>query len=489
MIELSTRKERLEPLILVTFFLGAGLLLASFLPFRFFGNTRLPGFVLLGISAAVLWPEAALVALGGSSIGQTEFILSPFKAPYSGLFFMAGSAMALGIAAWILARCGVFKFRRPQIDWPLLFILVMSTWILCYTAIDYIWVARSYILDYYLIPGVYSGLILWYLFFGQSSDVIRSGKSLLWAILLINVSGLVVNMLVSYGSLSPLLSPYSNFWTISETSQRLSFGGFNEIGIAVEFLAPPVVAAIALLFSSRVPVIVKTIIAGIAVYLGILIMATGTRQAVLGGGAAIMTMLILTDRKQVRRLVVVMIPVLVVAFLVLNALWQRFSVVGVQQIAGLLSPRQLLTTDETTLLRFQYARRDIEAFLQNPVFGQGLSFSGVHNSMGIPPSHNLLTSIAAEVGIIPLIVTIGFLLVTFRSIRRIMLVPKLPGEYRVVLQGLAGLFVFSLVTSMISGRMEGGFGFFGYGTALYFIANQLYGNNADEEKFHDANIL
>ena len=46
----------------------------------------------------------------------------------------------------------------------------------------------------------------------------------------------------------------------------------------------------------------------------------------------------------------------------------------------------------------------------------------------------------------------------------------MPDDTRWVLQGITGLFILNLGTAMISGRLEGGINFFGYGTALYFFA-------------------
>ncbi|MBI5635262.1 MAG: O-antigen ligase family protein [Nitrospirae bacterium] len=466
------RHTNLDRLLMAAVFVGAGLWLYSFLPFQYSGNARLIGPALVGIAFTVVWPEFALVVLGGS-IGHSEFLLSPLRLPYSGVSFVTNALMLLAGAGFILVQRSAFRLARPRMSWPFAFILVLTVWILFYAAIDYVWIAKSLILNYYLISGVFSGLILWYLVFSQTSDVVRSGQSLLWATLVANVGGLVVNMLVTAGSLAPLLNPYSSFWTIGETSGRLSFGGFNENAIAVELLAPPVIVAFAFLFSSRTGVVFKAAIIGLVAILSVLIVATGTRQAVLGGGVALITIILLADRKQLNRSVVGIALGSVVAILVVSEIGTRFSVAGGESIAGLLSPGSLLTSDETVIRRLVYVARDIDAFLQNPLFGQGLGFGSVNNLLGNAASHNVLTSIAVEVGVVPLLTTVGFLGAVFRAVWQIVRTHNLSAEERVVLQGLTGLFMLSLVALMISGRMEGGYWFFGYGVALYFMAGVL----------------
>lgn len=468
--ETVSRHKAFDPFLIAAVFLGVSLYLFSFLPFFYAGNARLIGAALVGIALTVIWPEFALVILGGS-VGHSEFLLSPLKIPYSGFFFMAFAIILSAGAGFILMRRGFYRFFWRKWNWPLVFILVMVTWIVLYMAVDYVWIAKSMILNYYLIAGVFSGLILWYLVFSQSADVFRSGKSLLWATVVVNIGGLILNVFVTTGSLIPLFDPYSSFWTIGETSQRLSFGGFNENTIGVEFLASPAVAAFALLFSAKIRAALKAVLIGIISALGILISATGTRQAILGVGISLIIIILLAKPGQMRRAAIGIAFGLVFALFIISVLGEQFNISGFKQVAGLLSPGRLLA-ETTVSARFIYASRDIESFLQKPLIGQGLGFGAVHNLLDNPTSHNILTSIAAEIGIVPLLATMAFLWAVFRSIWHIFRLRHLSSEQSVVFQGLSGLFVLNLIALMISGRMST-YWFFGYGTGLCFLAEKL----------------
>jgi len=249
---------------------------------------------------------------------------------------------------------------------------------------------------------------------------------------------------------------------------RLTLAGFSEIGFAAEVLAPAAIAGFALLFSPTVRGAFKIALMGLITWLAVLIMATGTRQAALGGILALIVIVFLETRKQARRSAFAILLIVAVAFPVASNLTPRFGAFGTPQFVRLISQVEDWSSDSRVIA----LQLDVNAFLQNPLLGNGVGISSV-NSGSILGSHNTFTSIAAEVGIIPLLVALGFLVAIFRSIWQSAQLRGLSADERVVLHGLVGLFIVDLATAMASGRMEGGYPFFGTGTALYFFARSL----------------
>jgi hypothetical protein len=429
-------------------------------------------FAVLGIVITSFWPEFTLVILGGGP-GRSYFLWPMLGMPFSGKLFVGFVILLWTVASLILVRRGIFHFSRPTPNWPLTFVGVISIWTLLYTGFDYTWLGRSDILDNYVILALLRTLLMWYLVFSQSADVVRSGKRLLWALLLVNVGGLVVKVLMSAGSLSPLFDPYSGFWEITHHTQ-VSLERLSPISYANEILAPAAIAGFAFLFSSTIHRAFRIALMGLIIMLAILIVGTGTRQAVIGMSVAVIIMVFMEVRRWPYRSTLMLSVVAILVFLGVVTYGHKFATVSSQRYAELPSIAENWKSFSRTL-DFQ---RDINAFLKNPLIGNGLGFGSVNSTMrarDLLASHNLLASIAAEVGIIPLLATIGFLLAVIRSIRRLGRLQGQPAEHRVVLHGLVGLFVFDLMTSMVvgSGRMEGGYPFFGAGVALYFMAKSF----------------
>jgi len=445
-------------------FLGAGLAIYGLWQGHY--TAKMIGFGLMGIAVTIWWPEFTLLALLGGTNEHSSFLLSTAQLASSGPILVVFAGLLAAGATPLLIRRGVLRLRRPGLTWPLLLVSVMSLWIFLYLGFGRTWASDGIILNNYVFQGVFVMLVLWYLAFSQSANIVATAKRLLWATVFVNAGGFLVNMLVTAGSFAPLFDPSSHYWSL-DTAGLFVIAGQNHISLAVDIFAPPLLAALALILSSSVGRAVKISLAGLILIFGTLILASGTRQAVVAGVLALIVMLLLTNfgwkgRFQVVGIVVFIILVSRPAY---DVFVSTFGSNGIEHIATLAAPGVLASGN----YRLSAAQQDIQLFLQNPFFGQGLGIGSVANGASELISHNILTSIGAEVGIIPLLATLGFLAAIFHSIWNLARFSDLSPAERVGFQGLAGLFVFNLAASMISGRMEGGFAFFGYGAGLYFL--------------------
>lgn len=454
-------------------FLGAGLAVYGLWQDHY--SAKMIGFGLLGIAVTAWWPELTLLALLGGSKEHSSFLFNTAHLASSGFILVIYAGLLAVGAAPFLVRRGMLRLRRPGLSWPLLFVFVMSAWILLYLGFGRTRVSDSIILNYYVFQGVFAMLALWFLAFSQSADMVAMAKRLLWATVFVNAGGFLLNMLLTAGSFAPLLNPSSSYWSL-DTSGVFIVGGENHISLAVDIFAPPILAALALVLSSATWRAAKITLVGLVMMFSFLILATGTRQAVVAGGLALIAMLLLTNLrwKEQIRVVGFVVFVMLVAPPAYNVFVGTFGRNGVERLAMLAAPGELASGN----YRIYAAQHDIQMFLQNPFLGQGLGIGSVANSANELISHNILTSIGAEVGVVPLLVTIGFLVSVLHSIWNLARLSGLSPDERAALQGLTGLFVFNLAASMFSGRMEGGFGFFGYGAGIYFLDKFVRGRRA-----------
>jgi hypothetical protein len=380
------------------------------------------------------------------------------------MFVGAGAAMLAGV---FLVRNERFHFAAA---WqPLVWAAVVGAWFLVDGLLGHTWIDLSLIRDYYLIGGVFSGVLLWYFVFGASPNPGRLATTLIWALVLVHVAAMALRAWLATGSVISLFDADASFWQLLP-SGRFAFGGFNENAIAVEFLAPPLLAGVAALFSPRAGTVAKSLALGACGMFAAMILAAGTRQAVIGCVMGSIVILALSRRAQAVRALAPFVIGVAVAIGAAGALSDLVVQGGGGEVAQLLRPAELVMSDTRIANRLGYARRDLAAALEHPLIGAGLGYGSANNRSGNSPSHNFLTNVAVELGVAPTVLTIAFIFAVARALMHNARA-VVDDDSRAGLQAMAGLFVLYLTSAMISGRLEGCYGFLSYGTAILILTN------------------
>jgi cell division protein FtsW (lipid II flippase) len=200
--------------------------------------------------------------------------------------------------------------------------------------------------------------------------------------------------------------------------------------------------------------------------------ASGTRQAAIGVLLAMGLVLMFQARARVGRTLVAAGLLAAIAIPLVWSLAPRFEPYGVERLSGLPAALQSWRTDS----RVTSLELEAKAIQRLPFTGSGLGITSVNAEAGFG-THNVLSSIAVELGLIPACVTVALLVVLLQCAWRVIRFGDVSTADRPVVLGVVGLFVIAFVGDMASGRMEGGFSFFAWGMPVYFLGRSFLQQN------------
>jgi hypothetical protein len=438
------------------------------LPFPAAGSAALGALAVLGcaVSVGAAVPEL-LVAACGASIGQAAILFGPLGIGVTSIRYTVGVGVALFAGVFIR---GVFlgeSPRRPRLDIWAVAVAALSIAIIGQIAFRRTWIPGDLLLMQYLSFGLFSSVWIWWGYLSTVPDISRTVGRVVLASAWIKGLGLALNVVTSSASLRPLLDFRSDFWTVQ--AGRLTLGDFDPITIAMEFAVPVVVTCLAFVYRSDVGRMARVLVSLVAVRFTALVIATGTRQALIGLLAAAYVVHRISRRKTPiagRGTVLALILLIALLPLAENAL-------------GPLAPLVMRSRegfgDASASLVFSRGRvnvllEDTIIALGSPLLGKGVGFSSTNNSAKPNLSHNLFASVAVEVGILPAALLAACVFSAWRAAESLARRSPAGPRERFVVAACSGLFVSNLVWSMASGRLEGGLPWFCWGFALAMMA-------------------
>lgn len=417
------------------------------------------------VALAGLSPEGVLLAVLGGSKERVAAILGPLGVPSTGFIFAAMALATVGGARAILRARGMWSRACSEHRLSLGLVAVLSGWMAVDVVVGHTAGPVGVILSYYLIHGC-GTCLLWYVVLTRLEELPKRGVRLLWWVCLTGVAGLLAGMLRTEGSLRPLIDPSAAYW--AQGGEQLETATLSHISFSVDLIAPAGICALALGVSSVVPIPLRIGLFGVVGAAAALVGAAGTRQALLGGVAAVATMAFIAfgSHRSFRMGMVGALGVLAVAAPVAVELQQRFGGLGTERITRLSD-----SSDRSFLGRLDSLEQDWRGFLDRPLTGAGLGAGAGENASGRIVSHNILSSVALEMGIAPTLLLAAWVLRVAIALVKLP-AARLSESSLVAATGLGGLFALWLVSSLISGRLEGGFPFFGPGLGLILLAQR-----------------
>jgi len=438
------------------------------LPFPGAGSAALGTLAVLGfaVSVSAAAPEL-LVAACGASIGQAEILFGPLGIGVTSLRYTV--AVGVALFAGVVIR-GMFlgeSPRRPRLDIWAVAVAALSIAIIGQIAFRRTWIPGDLLLMQYLSFGLFSSVWIWWGYLSTVPDISRTVGRVVIVSAWIKGLGLALNVVASSASLRPLLDFRSDFWTVQ--GGRVTLGDFNQITIAMEFAVPIVVTCLAFVYRSDVGLMARVLVSLVAVQFTALMIATGTRQALIGLLAA--GYVVHRISRQKARIVgwgTVLALILATALLPL-----------VEDALGPLGSHVMRRRegfgDEPASLVFSRGRvnvllEDTMIALSSPLLGKGVGFSSVNNRAKPNPSHNLFASVTVEVGILPAALLAACVFSAWRAAESLARRSPAGPREQFVVAACSGLFVSNLVWSLASGRLEAGLPWFCWGLALALMA-------------------